>query len=106
MRFGATLFTAVLVGGTLAAGTASASTVRVNPDGIALFRSGPAASDLKVDFGMVNGDFASLFNDALQPIYAGPGCSPFAPPTVECTGDRVHVRLGAGSDRVDALRYV
>src|SRR5262245_51540277 len=101
MRLAATIFTALLLGCGLA-GAASASTVRVNADGIAVFRSWLAPSDVKIDFGVANGSFVSQFTDAKQPLFPGSGCSVFTPPTVQCTSDQVHVRLGFGNDRVDA----
>jgi Ca2+-binding RTX toxin-like protein len=104
MRSGIPLLATVLVASAVTTSTASASNVRVE-DGLPVFRSGQAASDVKIDFGTVNGTLGSFFSDALQPLKVGPGCAPLASASVQCPGDTVRVRLGDGNDRVDALRY-
>ena len=82
---------------------ASASTAFVDPDapGTAVFRSGPAASDV---FALWPAGGGVQFTDALQPVVAGQGCT--AGPPVTCPllgpGPGLDIRLGPGDDRFNS----
>src|SRR3954454_3314114 len=83
----------VTAGLLVSTGVAAASTVQVE-DGVAVFRSGTRASDLVTrQVGLP----AFSFEDALQTVVAGPGCT--AGPPVSCVADSEDIRLSSKPDR-------